>query len=117
MFTYEQAKDPTQAFGILGQVATNLILGLRNVALGLSILFIIIGAIKYMTSTGDPEKAASARGTITWALAAIVITVSLWSLFILIFVSILGADLGIVDTATGTIEFFFENPETFIYGP
>ncbi len=36
-------------------------------------VMLIIGGFKFITSGGDPQKTASARGTITWAIAGLVL--------------------------------------------
>lgn len=41
-----------------------------------TVIFVIIGSIKFATSTGDPQKAASARNTILYAIVGLVITIS-----------------------------------------
>ncbi len=38
-----------------------------------SLIFVLIGSIKFATSTGNPEKAASARNTIIYALVGLVV--------------------------------------------
>lgn len=52
----------------LGSGLTVLILILKNTALSLALLFVIIAGIKFATSTGDSEKVAQAKSTITWAI-------------------------------------------------
>lgn len=51
--------------------ADNLIPGiitfLSALAAALAVLFIVIGALKYSTSAGDPSKAATAKQTIFYA--------------------------------------------------
>lgn len=44
-----------------------LLFTLRNITLFLSLIFIVVGGILYITSSGDPEKATKARQTVTWA--------------------------------------------------
>ena len=43
---------------------------------GLALLFIIIGALRYTISAGDPQAAAKARSTIIYAAVGLVIAVS-----------------------------------------
>lgn len=61
------------------------ILSLATTAAGLvCFLMLIIGGFKYLTSGGDPKQAASARGTLTWAVAGLAIIIGVW--FILQFI-------------------------------
>lgn len=61
------------------------ILSLATTAAGLvCFLMLIIGGFKYLTSGGDPKQAASARGTLTWAVAGLAIIIGAW--FILQFI-------------------------------
>lgn len=41
----------------------------------LSLLFIVIGGLRYVASQGDPNNVGQAKGTILYALAGLVITV------------------------------------------
>ena len=52
------------------------IIGLAlKAAVLVSFIMIIIGGFKYLTSAGDPKAAASARSTLTWGIAGIVIII------------------------------------------
>ncbi len=62
----------TGSGGILMK-AINLITFLTGVA---SIIIIILGGIKYVVSTGDPGKVASAKDTILYAVIGLVVSVS-----------------------------------------
>lgn len=42
----------------------------------LAVLMIVIGALNFVNSEGDPQKAASARGTMIYALVGLVVAVS-----------------------------------------
>ena len=64
----------------LANAVSCLVISIRNVVIIIGLLFMIYGAIKYLTSNGNPDKAKSARGTVTWALAAILVAVSLVSI-------------------------------------
>lgn len=46
----------------------------------ISILFILIGGFKYITSAGDPSQVASAKNTILYALIGIVISLSAFAI-------------------------------------
>lgn len=95
-FTHDEAVNVEGAFGILGGGVTNLMLSLRNVVLALGFLFILIGAIKLATGQGDPEKIASGRQTIMWAIVAMVLSVTFWVILKLILGQIFGVQ-GIED--------------------
>lgn len=47
-----------------------------GVAASLCILFIVIGALKYVLSNGDPGQISSAKNTILYALIGLVVTMS-----------------------------------------
>lgn len=41
----------------------------------LSVLFLVIGGIKYATSQGDPKGLSSAKSTITYAIAGLLVSI------------------------------------------
>ena len=84
-----------------------LLLAIRNIAIAAGILLTIVAGIKYATSKGDPEKAASAKSTITWAIVAIVFAVALWAIIRILFIDIFGLE-GI--ERDYKIPFFYEDP-------
>ncbi len=47
-------------------------------------IMLIVGGFKYLTSGGDPKQTASAKGTLTWAIAGLVIIIAAW--FVLQFI-------------------------------
>lgn len=51
----------------------NLIRVVMAIVALLSVIFVILGAIKYSTSSGDPNGAAQAKATITYALIGLVV--------------------------------------------
>lgn len=51
----------------------NILIAVIGVSSLISVSFIIVGGINYMTSTGDPTKAKKARDTIIYALIGLVI--------------------------------------------
>ncbi len=57
-----------------GQLAGDVITILISVAGAAAIIFIIIGGIKLITSSGDEKKLASAQGTITYAIIGLAVT-------------------------------------------
>jgi len=67
------------------EVIFSKIISLATTAAGLvCFLMLIVGGFKYLTSGGDPKQAASARGTLTWAVAGLAIIIGAW--FILQFI-------------------------------
>ncbi len=55
------------------QTILNLVWGIGAT---LSVLFIVIGGIKYVLSNGDPGQVSSAKDTILYALIGLVVTMS-----------------------------------------
>lgn len=58
-----------------GTLATDIIVILTSIAGALTIIFIVIAGIKYVTSGGDEKKLASAHGTITYAIIGLAVTI------------------------------------------
>jgi hypothetical protein len=55
------------------------ILSFTTAAVGIvCFVMLIVGGFKYLTSGGDPKQAASAQGTLTWAIAGLAIIVVAW---------------------------------------
>ncbi len=54
---------------VLCQVA----IGIFEVCIALTVVFVVVAAYKYLTSSGDPEKVKSATKTITYAAVAVVV--------------------------------------------
>jgi prepilin signal peptidase PulO-like enzyme (type II secretory pathway) len=46
----------------------------------LAVIFIIIGAVKFSTSGGDPQKVASARQTVIYAIIGLIVAVSAFTI-------------------------------------
>lgn len=70
----------TLRFTTLGQVinfATNLVF---LIGVALTIIFLIIGGIRYVTSGGDKEAATQARSMITNAVIGFVIVIGAWAI-------------------------------------
>jgi len=59
----------------IGKLASDILLILVSIAASLSVIFIVIAGIKFVTSGGDSKKLASASGTLTYAIIGIVVTV------------------------------------------
>jgi len=93
--------NPTQNVHVVGGVATikgfewiftNVVvsvLGLAGIAL---FIMLLIGGFKYLTSAGNPENAASAQKTITYAIIGIVL-IALAYLILVIIQTITGANV------------------------
>jgi hypothetical protein len=71
--------NPMSALDNIGPAISGVIALLRNLAILLGMLFMVIGGITLVTSQGNPDKVNQGKQTLTWAIAAIVITVLLWS--------------------------------------
>lgn len=56
---------------------TSLIIGSAG---GMAMLFVIIGGIQILTAYGNDEKIATAKKTITWALAGLLISILAYSI-------------------------------------
>jgi small-conductance mechanosensitive channel len=60
------------------QVVVNIIQLLMTLAGALAVIFVIIGGIQYITSTGDPGRTAKARSTITTSVLGILLLAFLY---------------------------------------
>ena len=67
--------SPAGLFTNFGDLVTDIILILTSLAGALSVIFIIIGGIKFVTASGDEKKMASATSTITYAIIGIIVTI------------------------------------------
>ena len=59
----------------IGKLASDILLILTSFAGALSLVFIVIAGIKFVTSGGDPKKLASASSTLTYAIIGIAVTI------------------------------------------
>ncbi len=62
------------------QALTRILNFIYAIAGAVATVYVALGTVKFVTSTGDPGKAASARNTITYALVGIVVIVSAYFL-------------------------------------
>lgn len=69
--TRDDDASDSSALDFLLEVVDVLLLGITIVA----VIMLIVGGLKYMTSTGEPAKTTSARNTIIYALVGIVVAV------------------------------------------
>lgn len=58
-----------------GQLASAIVTILISFAGALSIIFIVIAGIKFVTSSGDEKKLASASATLTYAIIGLAVTI------------------------------------------
>jgi|SRR3989344_913465 len=62
----------SQGFGYL---ASDILLILTGIAGALSLVFIVIAGIKFVTSGGDPKKLGSATSALTYAIIGLAVTI------------------------------------------
>ena len=62
-------------FLTVGQLFSTIITILTSVAGVISVFFIILAGIKFVTAGGDEKKMASAQATITYAIIGLVVTI------------------------------------------
>ncbi|OGH20935.1 MAG: hypothetical protein A2695_01075 [Candidatus Levybacteria bacterium RIFCSPHIGHO2_01_FULL_40_83] len=67
--------SPAGLFENFGDLATTIITVLVSFAGALSIIFIIIAGFKFVTSSGDEKKLASASSTLTYAIIGLAVTI------------------------------------------
>ena len=70
--------SPAKIYGTtagIGKLASDVILILTSTAGALSLMFIVIAGIKFVTSGGDPKKLASASSTLTYAIIGLAVTI------------------------------------------
>jgi len=70
MIASAQGTDPVVAICNILEVVKTILLA---VGLGIAVIILIIGGIKYMTSSGDAEKAGGAKNMIINAIIGIII--------------------------------------------
>jgi len=70
--------SPTSNFtatGLLGQIVSSILPAILGIAGFIAVIMIIISGIQFMTSSGNPEAAAAARGRLTFALVGFALIV------------------------------------------
>lgn len=82
------------AFNTFGDLATVILIILTSAAGVISVIFIIIAGIKFVTASGDEKKLQSAASTITYAIIGIVVT-ALAFIILQVTQHLLGADVGV----------------------
>ena|SRR3990172_8130459 len=58
-----------------GYLASDILLILTGTAGAISLIFIVIAGIKFVTSGGDPKKLGSATSTLTYAIIGLAVTI------------------------------------------
>lgn len=79
-FNIKDVFQPAQISGYdkisgVSQLVSDIILILTGAAAILSFIFIIIAGIKFVTSSGDQKKLASAQATLTYAIIGLIVTI------------------------------------------
>jgi hypothetical protein len=59
--------------GTLIQAITNIVNALLTLAAIIAVVFVIIGGVRYITSQGDEDAEAAAKGTILYAVVGLII--------------------------------------------
>lgn len=84
---------PQQGVHVVGNVATikgfewifqNIVASILSLAGIVLFIMLVIGGFKYLTSAGNPESAAGAQKTITYAIAGIVIVAMAFWILVLV---------------------------------
>lgn len=73
-FKIQEQFTPANRFSDFGQLASDIILILTGAAGAISIIFIVAAGIKFITSSGDQKKLASASSTLTYAIIGLAVT-------------------------------------------
>ncbi len=67
-----QPAENFQSVGDIGTVFLSIIFGLGAI---FTVVFLILGGIKFITSGGDPNKTAAAKSSITYAVIGMVLLI------------------------------------------
>ena len=59
----------------IGRLASDILLIIVSTAAVLSSIFIIISGFKFLTSSGDEKRIASAQSTLTYAIIGLIVTI------------------------------------------
>lgn len=70
-----QVEDKFQAQGLIAQLVTTILPVILTIAGFVTVIVIIISGIQFVTSGGNPEAAAAARGRLTFAIIGFVIII------------------------------------------
>lgn len=77
----------------LGQLITNLIDLILIVAIIIALIFLLVGAINWITGEGKPDKLEGARNTVIHAIVGLVIAVAAYVLWLVVVKDFLGIDI------------------------
>jgi hypothetical protein len=58
-----------------GGIVTTILQIVFGIAGALALIFVVVGGLRYVFSSGDPQAAASARGTIIYALVGLLVAI------------------------------------------
>ena len=72
----ETPGDTDEMGSFIGKIALNIVEDLLQIAGYVAFGFVVYGGFLYMTSSGQPDKATTARKTITYGLVGLVIAIS-----------------------------------------
>lgn len=73
--------DKFEGFITLGQNAINILMYIAGI---MAVIFILVGAFQYVTSTGNPGRAEAAKKTITLAVSGLILALSAYAIVNLI---------------------------------
>ena len=76
----------------LPDIVINILNAVIGIAGFIAVVWIIIGGVQYMTSSGDPSKTKKARDTILYACIGLVVCVLAFAIVNFVIVNILNAD-------------------------
>ena len=74
-FQINETFFPPARFQTFGELANPIITILISVSGAISFIFIIIGGFKFVTSSGDQKKIASASSTLTYAIIGLAVSI------------------------------------------
>lgn len=74
-FTIESVFKPAGYFTNFGKLASDILAILISAAGALAFIFIIVGGIKLVMSSGDPKATESARATLTYSIIGLVVAI------------------------------------------
>lgn len=74
----------------------DIVVGILNAIIGVAgfvaVIWIIIGGVQYMTSSGDPSKTKKARDTILYACIGLVVCVLAFAIVNFVIINVINAD-------------------------
>ena len=73
----DQVGAPDVSLSGVPKIAVDVLL---EIAGALSVIFIVVGGLKYTTSAGDPKATASAKNTILYAIVGLVVSSSAYAI-------------------------------------